>query len=199
MTWWCAASSEPWSWTWRAYPGIWLFVTGLAAWGVAALRGNFAREREGAGARHAGRIAAYAAGVLFTWLALDWPLGRLGGGYLLSAHTAQYVLLSFFAAPLLLLGLERRPGDSAGLPGVNPLVSLGIYNLLLTATHVPAIVDAMMPTQWARRSSTWRGSSAESRCGGRHSIRIRSGAWLRRSAWATCSCRRSRRRSRRRC
>jgi putative membrane protein len=146
MTWWCAASSEPWSWAWRAYPGIWLFIAGLAAWGVVALRGNFARE--GAGTHHAARITAYFSGVLFAWLALDWPLGRLGGGYLLSAHTAQYVLLSFFAAPLLLLGLQRRPGDRAGLPGVHPLLSLVIYNAFLTATHVPAIVDAMMPTQW---------------------------------------------------
>jgi putative membrane protein len=144
MTWWCAASSEPWSWTWRAYPGVWIFIALLAAWGARALRVNFARE----GRVKAGRVAAYAAGVLFTWAALDWPLGLLGGGYLLSAHTAQYVLLTFFAAPLLLLGLQRAPGTGAGLPGVNVLGSLLAYNVLLAATHVPSLTDFMMKTQW---------------------------------------------------
>ena len=152
MTWWCAASNEPWSWVWRAYPGVWVFVALLAAWGAAALKGNFAREAARPGsdapARRAGRVAAYGCGVLFCWMALDWPLGRLGGGYLLAAHTAQYVLLTFFAAPLLLLGLRRGPGDGAGLPGVHPLLSLVVYNGLLAATHVPALVDAMMRTQW---------------------------------------------------
>jgi len=146
MTWWCAATNLPWSWAWRAYPGVWAFVGLLAAWGARALRRNFAHETTGA--RRGSRVAAFAGGVLCTWMALDWPLGTLGGGYLLAAHTAQYVVLTFFAAPLLLLGLRRGPGDGAGLPGVNPLASLVIYTGLLAATHVPAIVDAMMPTQW---------------------------------------------------
>ena len=62
MTWWCAASSEPWSWAWRAYPGVWLFIALLATWGVLALRGNFAREatRTGANVRRAGRMTAFA-------------------------------------------------------------------------------------------------------------------------------------------
>jgi putative membrane protein len=129
--WWCAATSEPWSWAWRAYPGVWLFVALLVI----------------AGVRTRARAPAYAAGVLVAWAALDWPLGTLGGGYLLAAHTAQYVLLTFFAAPLLLLGWGREPGAGARLPRLHPLVALAIYELLLGATHVPAVSDAMMRSQ----------------------------------------------------
>jgi cytochrome c oxidase assembly factor CtaG len=130
MQWWCAATSEPWSWTWRAYPGVWLFIALLVVVGV----------------RARARAAAWAGGVVATWLALDWPLGTLGGGYLLAAHTAQYVVLSFFAAPLLLVGLARAEG-AARLPRVHPLLCLLLYNGLLGATHVPAVSDAMMRSQ----------------------------------------------------
>ena len=30
MQWWCAAQGVPWSWTWRPYPGVWLFIAALA-------------------------------------------------------------------------------------------------------------------------------------------------------------------------
>ncbi len=151
MTWWCAATDEPWSWTWRAYPGVWLFVALLVVAGVVVLRRTFAREAaRGAGDApgRAGRVAALAGGVLFTWLALDWPIGTLGGGYLMAAHTVQYVLLTFLAAPLLLVGAARAPGDGARLPGVHALVSLALYNGIVAATHVPALTDALMRTQW---------------------------------------------------
>ncbi len=147
MTWWCAATNEPWSWAWRAYPGVWLFMVALAVAGAGMLRRNLSREA-GGNVRHAGRIFAFSAGTLFTWAALDWPIGTLGGGYLLAAHTVQYVLLTFIAAPLLLIGLRRAPGDGAGLPGVHALGSLALYSAIVAATHVPALTDALMRTQW---------------------------------------------------
>ncbi len=131
IQWWCAATAEPWSWAWRAYPGVWLFVALLVALGV----------------RARARPPAYGAAVFFAWAALDWPLGALGGGYLLAAHTAQYVLLTFFAAPLFLVSLRRAPGEGAGLPRLHPLVALLVYNAILGATHVPAVSDALMRSQ----------------------------------------------------
>lgn len=147
MTWWCAATDLPWSWTWRAYPGVWLFVV-LLAFGVArAMRTNFRRESglEPAASRRL-RTAAAFGGVAATWAALDWPIGALGGGYLLAAHTVQYVLLTFFAAPLLLVALERVPGGRA-LPRLHPLACLLAYNLVVGITHVPAFTDALMRSQ----------------------------------------------------
>ena len=32
MQFWCSASGAAWTWTWRAYPGVWLFVLLLALW-----------------------------------------------------------------------------------------------------------------------------------------------------------------------
>ena len=38
MTWWCAATRLPWSWSPRAYPGVWAFMATLAVAGVVAVR-----------------------------------------------------------------------------------------------------------------------------------------------------------------
>lgn len=146
MTWWCAATSEPWSWTWRAYPGVWLFVAALAlAWW------RWGREP---GNRRA--TLASLAGLLLIWAALDWPIGTLGGGYLASAHALQFVLLAQAAPPLLLLGLRPRlAAAAAGRPGLarwlrraaHPATGFVIYNLILIVTHFPGVVDRMMATQ----------------------------------------------------
>ena len=31
MQWWCAAVGVDWSWEWRAYPGVWLFILAVAS------------------------------------------------------------------------------------------------------------------------------------------------------------------------
>ena len=49
-------------------------------------------------------MTLFGLGVLTLWLALDWPIGALGAGYLLFVHQLQYVLLVMVAPPLLLLG-----------------------------------------------------------------------------------------------
>ena len=30
MQWWCAALGIPWTWSWRAYPGVWLLIALIA-------------------------------------------------------------------------------------------------------------------------------------------------------------------------
>jgi putative membrane protein len=144
VTWWCSATGVPWTWAWRAYPGVWLVVIAVAVGGELVLRRAAARRGHGAGA---GQAAAFAGGVLALWIALDWPVGALGAGYLLSAHTLQYLLLTFAAAPLLLIGLRREAGDGARLPAAHPIAALLVYNLVLGATHVPQFVDGLMKAQ----------------------------------------------------
>jgi putative membrane protein len=151
MTWWCAATGEPWSWAWRAYPGVWLFVAlllvGFWRWGRAPEAG----EAEGRRA-----AASWGLGVAVVWAALDWPIGTLGAGYLASLHAVQYVLLALVAPPFLLSALgprlrrwaERRPGARAWLRrAAHPLAGLAGYNLILFVTHVPGVVDGLMETQ----------------------------------------------------
>ena len=146
MQWWCAATNVEWSWTWRAYPGVWLMIALLAALFVVAWRGT---SREAAWRR-----AAAAAGVLLLWAALDWPLGALGAGYLLSLHTVQYVVITMAAMPLLLMGTPRSlwpvpqasPGRALRL-AAHPAVGLALYVGAMAVTHVPSVSDTLMRSQ----------------------------------------------------
>lgn len=149
MQWWCSATGQPWTWAWKAYPGVWLFV-GLLAWGY---RRFIALPGEFGGRRSAGWFVA---GLLCIWAALDWPIGALGAGYLATFHTITYILLSMVAPPCLLLGVPEsavRRGLRHRLGGVvirglaRPLIALGIFNSILLMTHVPAVVDGAMSSQ----------------------------------------------------
>ncbi|HSG47188.1 MAG TPA: hypothetical protein VLA43_05140, partial [Longimicrobiales bacterium] len=80
MQWWCAAQGVPWTWRWQAYPGVWLFVLALAG-GYRLLRGRFPETD-----RPRFRAWMFGLGVTALWIALDWPVGALGAGYLASLH-----------------------------------------------------------------------------------------------------------------
>jgi putative membrane protein len=152
LQWWCAASGIPWTWEWKAYPGVWLFVAAVAAlyWRIAY--GTAERRAE----RTPGRMAAGIAGVALIWVALDWPVGALGGGYLASVHMIQYLLLALIVPPLLVYGLppaaEEALGARRGLARMGavvcqPVVATVIYVGTLLATHTPRISDPLMLTQ----------------------------------------------------
>jgi putative membrane protein len=147
MTWWCSASSAPWAWVWRPYPGVWLFLLGLVA-----LYWRFGRARSETGGRPA---IPFLVGIAILWLALDWPVGALGG-YSAAAHAAQFILLALSAPPFLLVGLRPRLAElvrtrSAArtiLPVLaHPLTGLAGFNLILFASHVPGAVDELMRSQ----------------------------------------------------
>ena len=152
MTWWCAATDAPWNWAWRAYPGVWL-VMALLATGYYLWRRRTLTE--GRGEWPSRRIAFFAAGWLLVWAALDWPIGALGGGYLASMHTLQWLLLAQIAPPFLLLGVPAAgwPADQSGGRGAalrafaGPLPGLLIFNSVLLITHVPTLTDALMSSQ----------------------------------------------------
>jgi len=147
MQWWCAAQGVAWTWQWRAYPGVWLFVV--------ALLGLYFLHRTGAAESDSRRTVAYVSGAVVLWIALDWPVGALGAGYLASVHMVQFLLIALIAPPLLLLGLsdERHRAIRARLKAMhlswlaNPLVTLALFTIVLTATHWPPVVDGLMPTQ----------------------------------------------------
>jgi putative membrane protein len=155
VTWWCSAISEPWTWAFRAYPGIWLMiglVVGTYTWATvrhARRHGTTAADR-----RH--RVW-FALGVVLLWAATDWPLGTLGAAYLSSAHMVQYMLYTLAAAPLLLLGtpawMARAFADRLHLGGLlrtlaKPVVAGVIFNLVLVATHAPWTVDTFRSNQF---------------------------------------------------
>jgi putative membrane protein len=155
ISWWCAATDVAWSWTWRPYPGVWLFVAALVA-GYTVLLAR-ARPRHGDPVATRWQQTSYGAGVVLLWIASDWPIGTLGSGYLLGVHTLQYVLYSLVAPPLLLLGVPRSlvVGLASDHPRAwrllralaHPLVALLVFNLVLFLSHTPAVIDGVRPTQ----------------------------------------------------
>jgi putative membrane protein len=150
MTWWCAATGAPWTWSWQAFPGVWLFIILVSAsYGLALRRRppHLAGDDRRVTPRE---IVLFALGVLALWAGLDWPVGLLAAGYLLSARTAQYLLFVLVAPPLLLLGMPRwllrrvlrgRVAFAVARRLSRPLPPLLLYNAVLIGVHLPPVVE----------------------------------------------------------
>jgi putative membrane protein len=152
MNWWCAAQGGAWEWTWQPYLGVWLMV--ITAVTVRFWAGR--RSKHGDAEPQGGRAAMFLLGVLVLWVAADWPIGPLGAGYLLSVHTAQYILFAFVAPPLLIAGtpkqmlkqtLETRWAFRTAWFFSRPLVAFAVFNVVMLATHLPAVVDGLTTSQ----------------------------------------------------
>jgi len=146
LQWWCVAQSTPWSWAWRPYPGVWVFLILGAVLYVRAIRRT-------AGPLSRARTAWFAGGIACLWAGLDWPLAALGASYLASAHVAQFVLVGVAAPALLLLGvpevafraLVRRDGIRWVLGWLtHPVTAFVVFNAGMTLTHWPPVTDPMM-------------------------------------------------------
>lgn len=156
VQWWCAAQGVAWSWTWRPYVGVWLFVAVL---GVAYAR-LLRRAARSADAQEtfspAGRAGFAVAGILLLWAALDWPIGTLGAGYLASVHMVQFLLIAIASPPLLLLGVPRSAWRRLlRVPALRavarvmgyPLASMAFFATVMGFTHWPPMVDGLMAGQ----------------------------------------------------
>jgi len=143
MRWWCAATDVAWTWTWKPYLGVWVLLV------VAVAMYQWAVRRAGDGAPDTPARRWFYTALAFFWLATDWPVGALAGGYLVSMHTAQYILLTFVVAPFLILGLRAflRPSPLQRF-FASPIFGFFAYSIILGLTHYPAISDALMATQW---------------------------------------------------
>jgi len=141
-SWWPASAETPFTWGWRAHPGVWAVATLLAVGYLLAARRHPPTRRQ---------FLGFAAGWLTLWLALDWPAGTLGAGYLVSVRTSQYLVITLVAAPLLLLGVPRGLFAGAGPVATalhritHPAVAIPVFALALGATHLPAVVNALAP------------------------------------------------------
>lgn len=155
VTWWCSAQTGPFTGAPQAYPGIWLFMAlGLALWLWGVRR---AGKAEGGPAVTRAQAGWFLLGWALLWATLDWPLGTLGAGYLLSAHVLQYAVLVFVVAPLLESGIPRRMRRAALAPRAlaplrrlveRPFAAFLALNVVLVGTHIPAVADALKPLQF---------------------------------------------------
>lgn len=151
MTWWCAATNQPWDWNWRFYPGVWLVIILLA---VGYFRWR-SRHRDGWGGW---RLASFLLGLLLVWAALDWPIGTLGGGYLASVHSLQWLLLAQFGPPFLIMGVPPAAWQALSTRSTRwkaflsrhagAVTGLVVFNGIMLVTHLPPVVDYLMASQF---------------------------------------------------
>jgi putative membrane protein len=132
---------------------VWLLLLIMAvAYGMAWRR----RDQIDRTSAEGPRPGFFLCGMAALWAVIDWPVGALGAGYLLSVHMLQYIVLSMIVPPLLLRGVG--PSMLRGLllgPAVapftrflaKPLVAFVVFNLVLVATHLPPVVDAVKVSQ----------------------------------------------------
>ncbi len=156
MQWWCSAEGQAWTWEWRAYPGVWVFVA-LSALAYYRLASNAMRETAADGVEtDRVRLGPAIGGIVLLWAGLDWPLGALGAGYLASVHMLQYLLLALAAPPLLLIGLPARAihRDGTGrwprrlaIALSRPVPAVVLFVVVTAVTHIPMVVDRVMPSQ----------------------------------------------------
>jgi len=148
MQWWCSATGFPWTWAWQWYPGVHLLLALLAAaWWHLGRRQRWV-ERP---------WRWFAFGWITLLITLDWPIGKLGAGYLASAHTGQFLLLTLVVGPSLIKCVP--PGGWLALAPAGsrrwrllrtmarPLPGLLCYTGLVITTHFPGVVDGAMTSQ----------------------------------------------------
>lgn len=96
------------------------------------------------------RQIAFISGLLVMLLALATPLDTIGDEYLFTAHMLQHLLLTLFAAPLLLAGtpgwLLRPVLAATRLSRVvrwarHPIPAFFTFNLVFALAHVPAFYE----------------------------------------------------------
>lgn len=154
MTWWCSATKQVWTWTPRAYPGIWLFMLLIiGSYVVASVR--HARVH-GVNEGERRKWLWFGLGMAVLWGATDWPIGALGAGYLASVHMTQYLAYTLVAAPLIMLGtsewmvrpvVRRLRIHSALRIAARPVVAGVAFNVVLVASHAPWTVDTFRSSQ----------------------------------------------------
>jgi cytochrome c oxidase assembly factor CtaG len=98
------------------------------------------------------RLAAFAAGLLTLFVALESPIDTIGEERLFSAHMLQHLLLGDVAALLLVLGLDGRLLRPLLRVRVvhrlrvlaHPLVALPLWAANFCVWHLPVLFDAAL-------------------------------------------------------
>lgn len=148
MQWWCSATGLPWTWTWQWYPGVHLVLLAIAAgWWWLGRAHHWPRRP----------WQPFVLGWVALLVTFDWPVGKLGAGYLASVHTLQFLLLTLLVGLCFLHSIPKSGWHSLAPVGsraarvlgwlAKPLPGLLCYNILVVATHLPVVVDAAMTSQ----------------------------------------------------
>lgn len=144
-----AASSEviETPWRWEARPDVWVLMAAIGAtywWVTTRLR---PRLDGPPAAPSRSMVLRFGVGLLLLWIAVDWPMDRLGDDFLFSAHMAQFVLITMIAVPLMIVGIPGWVLAELTAPArpqlqvlCKPPIALGIFQITLVVTHLPPVV-----------------------------------------------------------
>jgi putative membrane protein len=134
---------------WHAHPDVWLLILTLAAGYVFAVR-RIGPAKVHAVERAVSRtqVLFFAAGLFAIWVAADWPVHDIAETRLYAVHMLQHLLLTLVAPPLLMVGapdwlwraILGRLGIVFARFVTRPLIALALFNGVLVATHIPAVV-----------------------------------------------------------
>lgn len=145
-------------WThWHAHPDVLL--------GLAALQGAYILGigplREKYNLANADDVSLkmfgmFTAGILVILISLVSPLHVLADNYLFSAHMTQHIALTLIAPPLLIAGtpgwlisplLRNKVVFKIARVGTHPVVGFGIFNLVFSLWHFPALYSSSIDIQ----------------------------------------------------
>lgn len=144
-------------WSWHPHLEVWVLVAALLGaylWALRTLGPSHVEPVEFAATRR--EKVFFAVGCATILIAADSPMHELSERYLYSAHMIQHMLMTFVAAPLLMMGtpawlwrvlLSPRRVLPAVRALTRPLVALVIFNVVLVFTHWPLIVTASVRTE----------------------------------------------------
>lgn len=99
------------------------------------------------------KAAWFMSALVFIYLVEGSPLHDLAERYMLSAHMTQHLLLSYLAAPMLILGtpswilrplLLNRFMAPVTRTLTSPVVAFAVFSILFSAWHIPIVYDGAL-------------------------------------------------------
>lgn len=140
---------------WHPHPDVWLFLGGIWAAYLVAVRRHVPSGPPESGER-ARRTIMFSIGMGILVLASSWPVHDLAEDRLYSVHMIQHMLFTLVATPLLVAGTPAWMWRALLPPGVvraafraltRPVVAIALFNGLLLFTHWPQIVEASVGSE----------------------------------------------------
>lgn len=149
---------------WHLHLEVWLLCAGLLVgyFGLIRRYGRLMQPRPGQRGASTTQRVAFVLGVFSLWVASGSPLHDIAEEYLYSAHMVQHLIQAFITPALLLLGIPGWMGEIVLKPrwfrnvviGLSkPLVAALLFNAVLAFIHWPAVVDAMIASEFLHGST----------------------------------------------
>ena len=137
-------------WRFQAHLEVWLLVAFLVGAWIYAVRVIGPKVAPDGRVTTPVQRRAFVAMIILLWIFSDWPIHDLAEEYLYSMHMLQHMVLSMFVPPLALIAIpewlmrlilgQGRTRSAVGFLS-KPVVAALVYNLVLLATHIPALVN----------------------------------------------------------